>query len=67
MPEGDKPPSAVDCYRFVLSNSAVDVVMVGAKTMEQMREDLTTLETEVMSEEELARMRRIGDHIYKSR
>jgi len=67
MPEGDKPPSAVDCYRFVLSNSAVDVVMVGAKTMEQMREDLTTLETEVMSEEELARMRRFGDHIYKSR
>jgi predicted aldo/keto reductase-like oxidoreductase len=66
MPEGERPLSAVDCYRFVLSHPAVDVVMVGTKTVEEMREDLNTLESDIMSEEELARMHRIGDYIYKS-
>ena len=67
MPAGERPPSAVDCYRFVLSHPAVDVVMVGTRTLEQMREDLTTLETDAMNEEELTRMRKIGDYLYKSR
>ena len=37
---------------------------MGAKTLEQMRENLSVLEKGPMSEEELARMRKIGDHIY---
>ncbi|MCK7514987.1 MAG: hypothetical protein MZV70_70580 [Desulfobacterales bacterium] len=45
MPAGEKPPTAADCYRFVLSNPAVDVCMSGAKTVEQMRENLALLET----------------------
>ncbi len=64
MPPGEKPPTAADCYRFVLSNPAVDVCISGAKTLEQMRENLGVLEHGPMSEEELARMRRIGDHVY---
>ncbi|MCK4765666.1 MAG: aldo/keto reductase [Candidatus Aminicenantes bacterium] len=64
MPPGEEPPTAVDCYRFVLSNPAVDVCMMGAKDAGQMRENLSLLETGVMNGEELERMRRIGDHVY---
>jgi len=64
MPEGENALSAVDCYRFVLTNPAVDVCLTGPKTLEQMRENLKLLEQGPMNEEELARMRRIGDYIY---
>ncbi len=64
MPKGEKPPTAADCYRFVLSHPAVDVCLSGVKTTEQMRENLAVLDSGPMSEDELARMRRIGDHVY---
>jgi predicted aldo/keto reductase-like oxidoreductase len=64
MPPGEKPPTAPDCYRFVLSHTAVDVCISGAKTVEQMRENLSVLDGGPMSEEELVRMRRIGDHFH---
>ncbi len=64
MPPGEKPPTAADCYRFVLSHPAVDVCMSGVKTIEQMRENLGLLDAGPMSEDELARMRRIGDHVH---
>jgi hypothetical protein len=34
--------------------------------MDQLKEDLEALELGPMSEEELDRMRRIGDHVYKN-
>jgi predicted aldo/keto reductase-like oxidoreductase len=64
MPPGEKPATAADCYRFVLSNPAIDVCMSGARTIEQMRENLAVLESGPMSEDELARMRRIGAHVH---
>jgi predicted aldo/keto reductase-like oxidoreductase len=64
MPEGEPPPTPVDCYRFVLSNPSVDVCMMGAKNLKQMRENLSLLEMGPMSEEELERMKRIGDHVH---
>jgi predicted aldo/keto reductase-like oxidoreductase len=64
MPPGETPPTAADCYRFVLSSPSVDVCMSGAKTAEQMHENLGALDAGPMSEEELARMRRIGDHVH---
>jgi predicted aldo/keto reductase-like oxidoreductase len=67
IPTGERPPTAAECYRFVLSNPAVDVCMTGARTVEQMRENLAVLEQGPMTDEELARMRRIGDHIYGRR
>jgi len=68
MPPGEKPPTAADCYRFVLSHGAIDVCISGVKTAEQMRENLSVLEGGPMSEVELIRMRRIGDYVYgKSR
>jgi aryl-alcohol dehydrogenase-like predicted oxidoreductase len=65
MPPGETVLSAVDCYRFVLSNPQVDVCMVGTKNLEQMREDLHALETEPLTENEMSRVKKIGDYIYQ--
>jgi predicted aldo/keto reductase-like oxidoreductase len=64
MPPGERPPTALECYRFVLSNPSVDVCMMGAKDHEQMRENLMVLDAPAMTAEELVRMRRIGDHVH---
>jgi predicted aldo/keto reductase-like oxidoreductase len=64
MPPGESPPTAADCYRFVLSHPGVDVCMMGAKTLDQMRNNLSILEQGPMTEEELNRMRKIGDYVY---
>jgi predicted aldo/keto reductase-like oxidoreductase len=63
MPPGEAAPSASDCYRFVLSSPNVDVCMCGPKDRAQMREALQTLDVGPLGEEELERMRRIGDHV----
>jgi predicted aldo/keto reductase-like oxidoreductase len=65
MPPGQTPPSGSDCYRFVLTHSAVDVCMCGPKNLGEMREALKILRLGPMSQEELEHMRRIGDHVHK--
>jgi aryl-alcohol dehydrogenase-like predicted oxidoreductase len=64
MPPGETPPPPADAYRFALSNPAVDVCMVGARDVLQMQEDLTALDRGPLDPGEMARIRRIGDHIY---
>ena len=66
MPPGEPAPSAADCYRFVLAHPKVHVAVCGPNSMEQLKEDLEALELGPMSPEELDRMRRIGDHVYKN-
>ena len=65
MPPGESPPSASDCYRFVLSNPIVDVVMSGPRNLSQMREALHTLERGPLKNDEKERMHMIGDYIHK--
>jgi len=64
MPPGEKPPRAADCYRFVMSHPMVDVCMAGPKNVGEMREALTALQLGPLSEEEMARMQRIGAYIH---
>lgn len=64
MPPGEVPLTAKECYRFVLSNPAVDVCMTGARNLEMMRENLETLDSGPLTPEEMERIRRIGDHVY---
>jgi predicted aldo/keto reductase-like oxidoreductase len=64
MPPGEPAPCASDCYRFVLSNPAVDVCICGPKNTAQMREGLRTLDLGQLNQEELERMRKIGDHVH---
>jgi aryl-alcohol dehydrogenase-like predicted oxidoreductase len=67
MSEGVKAPTAADCYRFVLTNPDVDVVLTGPKTIDQMRENLDVIERGPLNEEEMKRMQRIGDYLYKKK
>jgi len=65
MVANEVAPSAPDCYRFVLSNPSVDVCMMGAKNIQQMRENLSVLDLGPMTEAEIGRMRRIGNFIHR--
>jgi aryl-alcohol dehydrogenase-like predicted oxidoreductase len=64
IPPTEKTPTAGDCYRFVLSNPAVNVCMTGPSDAAQFQHALEALGRGPMSEEELAWMRRVGDAIY---
>lgn len=65
MPGGEKPLTATDCYRFVLSNPNVDVCITGPSSASQMEENCATLARGPLSDEEMARVKRIGDYIYR--
>jgi aryl-alcohol dehydrogenase-like predicted oxidoreductase len=64
MPSGERPLTAAECYRFVLSNPNVDLCLAGPASREEMAEALRALEGGPLSEEELARARRIGDPMH---
>jgi aryl-alcohol dehydrogenase-like predicted oxidoreductase len=64
MPAGEAPPRARDCYRFALSHPAVSLVLCGPRNREEMQEALRALDAGPLDPEEMARMKRIGDHIY---
>jgi predicted aldo/keto reductase-like oxidoreductase len=65
VPRGEKPLSASDCYRFVLSNPNVDICMCGPRDRSQMKEALRSLELGPLSEDELVRVRKIGDYVHQ--
>jgi aryl-alcohol dehydrogenase-like predicted oxidoreductase len=64
MPSGMSPPTAPDCYRFVLSHPGVQVAICGPKNDDEMTAGLSVLKEGPMGEEELRRMRGIGDHVH---
>jgi predicted aldo/keto reductase-like oxidoreductase len=64
MPAGERPPAPADCYRFVLSHPDVNVCVTGPSTAAQMEDNLKALDAGPLDEEEMARVRRIGKHIY---
>jgi len=64
MPAGEKPLSPPDCYRFVLSNPNVDVCMMGAKDIFEMRENLLVLDQDPLTEEEMQHVRKIGAYVH---
>lgn len=64
-PRGEKPLTAGDCYRFVLSNQNVDICMCGPRDRSQMQEALRSLELGPLSEDEALRVRKIGDYVHQ--
>lgn len=66
MPPGERAVSAIDCYRFALSQPEVDTVLCGPKNQQQMEEAVAALDGGPIDQEERARLERIGDHIYQS-
>jgi aryl-alcohol dehydrogenase-like predicted oxidoreductase len=64
IPPGEPVPAPSDCYRFALSHPAVDVCHCGPRNMEQMLAALPALELGPLGEEDMERMKRIGDHVH---
>jgi aryl-alcohol dehydrogenase-like predicted oxidoreductase len=64
VPPGEKVPTAADCYRFVLTQPAVNVCMTGPANPAQFEDALEAMRRGPMTEDELAWMRRVGDAIY---
>ena len=65
MPQGERPLTAAESYRFVLSSPNVDLCMTGPKDDKQLGEALTVLDSPPLSDEEMKRIRKIGDFIHK--
>ena len=64
MPPSEKPMTAGECYRFVLTNPAVNVCLMAPSSAERLEENLKVFGAGPLTDEEMARARRIGKHIY---
>lgn len=62
-PEGERTPTATDCYRFALSNPHVDVCLAGPRDARQLDEALSAIERGPMTDDEIAWMRRVGARV----
>jgi aryl-alcohol dehydrogenase-like predicted oxidoreductase len=60
LPKNERPPTATDCYRYVLTRPEVDVCMTGPADTAQMDQAFEALRLGPMTEDELAWMRRVG-------
>jgi aryl-alcohol dehydrogenase-like predicted oxidoreductase len=60
IPQGERTPTATDCYRYVLSRPEVDVCLTGPSNETQMNEALDALQRGPMTDDELAWMQRVG-------
>jgi aryl-alcohol dehydrogenase-like predicted oxidoreductase len=63
-PPGERTPIGTDCYRFALSHPTANVVLAGPSSAAHMAQALRALDLGPMTADELAWMRRVGDHIY---
>ena len=64
MPAGERPLTAAECYRFVLSNPNIDLCLTGPRNAAQLDHALLALDAGPLSAEEMERVRRIGDHVH---
>ncbi len=67
IPKNEQTPTAADCYRFVLTEPAVNVCMTGPADDKQFDQALEALRRGPLPDDELQWMRRIGDAIYGRR
>jgi predicted aldo/keto reductase-like oxidoreductase len=67
MPQGEPPLRGRDAYRFVLSNPCVDVCMTGPRDDAEMAEALATLDEGPLREDEMRRVRAVGEHVRSKR
>ena len=64
IPEGEKVPTPVDLYRYVLSNPYVNMVLTAPQNLQQMKDNLAVLDSQPVSDEEKDRLEKIGDHVH---
>lgn len=58
-------PKAGVCYRFCLSNPAVDIVLTGPKDRTQFDENLAEVQKGPLSASEMSEIRRLGDYVHR--
>lgn len=59
-----KAPTAVDCYRYCLAQPAISIVLTAPKTVCELKENLSVLDTSPMSDRDCARWEAFGDLVY---
>ena len=64
VPTGEKIPSAGDCYRFNLTNPAVDLCLTGPRSASDVTAALDALDKGPMTPEEMDWMGRVGQAKY---
>jgi len=64
-PKDGRRPTAGMCYRFVLSNPAVDVCLMAPSNMRQFDENLEEVRRGPLESEDLQFMRAFGDVVYR--
>ena len=60
---GHRPMTGPECYRFALSHPAVDAVLCGARTFEEMREDAEGVLLGPLGDERIEVVRAFGDAV----
>jgi aryl-alcohol dehydrogenase-like predicted oxidoreductase len=60
------PMTGPECYRFALTHPAVDVVLSGAKTIDELRDNAEGVRQGPLAEERLAQIRSFGDAVRAS-
>jgi aryl-alcohol dehydrogenase-like predicted oxidoreductase len=66
IPAGERVPSAADCYRFALSNSAVDVALAGPRDERELEAVFEAIERGPLQPDEDAWLRRVGRSVRAS-
>ncbi|MEZ5277261.1 MAG: hypothetical protein R3F07_12840 [Opitutaceae bacterium] len=64
-PPDGRIPTPAECYRFVLSRPEVDVVLTAPSNLDQLKENLTALESVLLDPEELRFMQEFGDLVHQ--
>jgi len=60
----EKPPTAADCYRYVLNHGAVRLALTALQNLQQLQENLYVLQAPPLSPTEISRWQEYGDLIY---
>jgi aryl-alcohol dehydrogenase-like predicted oxidoreductase len=60
----EAPPTAADCYRYVLHNPAVTLALMAPKTRAQLAENLTVLDAPPLDAAKMQNWQHYGDLIY---
>lgn len=60
----EAPPTAADCYRYVLSHPAVRIALTAPQNFQQLQENLWLLQAPPLSASEITRWQKYGDLIY---
>jgi aryl-alcohol dehydrogenase-like predicted oxidoreductase len=65
VPPDDRVPSAGDCYRFALTNPAVDLCLMGPRSVSDLEHAFSEVEKGPFTPEEVAWMKRVGQAKYR--